>query len=177
MSLSPINSDATIVSHGEAPVLIKTPFTDMMLQHSKNTKMISMPVTHVVTAFVNRYLNMEDGCCVSKEWAESGALTWSGYINYPLPQSEGRVKIGMSTKDRYWWKPAIDGIAVDVKTSKVELGDRKQTRHHARPQVHVGGDHPAQGHAQDRQREDWRSRGTEPLVVCEESRARPRGRN
>lgn len=119
MSLSPISGDTTIVSYGEASVLIKTPLTDMLLAYFQGTNMISMPGTHVVIAFINRYLNIEDGCCVSKEWAESGALTWSLYINYPLPQDDSYVKIGLSTRDRYWWKPSIDDAVVEVKTSKV----------------------------------------------------------
>jgi hypothetical protein len=135
ISPSPISGDATIVSHGETPVLVKTPFMDMVAKQSRGTNSIPMRGTHVVTAFVNRYLNMEDGCVVSKEWAESGIVTWSGYISYPLPQDEGYVKIGMSTKDKYWWKPAIDGTVVHIRTSKmghphvvVHVGSKKLRR-------------------------------------------------
>lgn len=69
-------------------MLIKTSFMDMVLNHSVGTNLISLPGTHVVVGFINRYLNMEDGCCVSKERAESGILTWSRV--HQLPPAAGR---------------------------------------------------------------------------------------
>ncbi len=136
MSLSRINGDATIVCHGEIEPLIKTPLTSLIIGRSKGTKLASIPGTQVVTAFVNRSMNMEDACSVSKELAESGIFAWSGYINYPLPQNPGPMKIGMKMIDKDWWKPGIDGTLVEVRMSKV--GDSHAVVHVGSKKLEVG---------------------------------------
>ena len=136
MSLSPINGDATMVSHGEVEPLVKTPFLDMIMQQSKGMGLVSIPGTQVVVGFVNRYMNMEDACSVSQEWAESGTFAWSGYINYPLPVNPGPIKVGMMVGDKDWWKPAIDGTIVEVRMSKV--GDSHVVVHVGSKRLEVG---------------------------------------
>lgn len=66
MSMSPINSDATMVPHGNIEPLVTTTFGNTVLKGCKDRAIVSMPGTHVVTAFINRYLNSEDACTISK---------------------------------------------------------------------------------------------------------------
>ncbi|KAK5162657.1 uncharacterized protein LTR77_011263 [Saxophila tyrrhenica] len=136
MSLSRISGDATIVSHGEVEPLVKTPLTDLIMAKSKGAKLVSVPGVQLVTAFVNRSMNMEDACSVSKDLAESGIFAWSGYINYPLPSNPGPMKIGMKMIDKDWWKPGIDGTLAEVRMSKV--GDSHAVVHVGSKKLEVG---------------------------------------
>jgi hypothetical protein len=143
MSTTPIKGDATITAMGGNKALVITPFMDATMQHSTNECEISTPGKYVVTAFINRYLNTEDACTVSKEFAESGAFSWSGYINYPLPRDPGNIRVGTVLKDQWWWAPAIEGTVVNLNMSKagnsiavvyvastrLEVGDKLGTMH------------------------------------------------
>ncbi|KAL9122249.1 MAG: hypothetical protein Q9187_001201 [Circinaria calcarea] len=136
MSTTPIKGDATIVAMGENRPLAITPFMDAVTQHSTDECRITIPGKYVVAAFINRYLNTEDACTVSKEFAESGAFSWSGYINYPLPRDPGNIRIGMVLKDQWWWTPAIEGTIVNVNMSKV--GDSIATVYVASTKLEIG---------------------------------------
>jgi len=46
---------------------------------------IPLPGRPVTVAFVNRHLNTEDACSISKELTESGMMAWSGIINHHPP--------------------------------------------------------------------------------------------
>lgn len=89
-----------------------------------------------VTAFINRYLNTEDACVVSKEWAESGAMSWAGYINYILPEKVCHIRIDMVFKDEWWWKPAMEGTVVDLRMSRT--GESYAVIHRASKSITVG---------------------------------------
>ena len=120
MTTTPIKGDATMISLGPSEGIIRTPYADAILTASTPECKIVFPGRPVVVGFINRYLNTEDACTVSKEWAESGAMGWRGVINYPLPNGV-MVKKGMMLKDQAWWKPAIEGTVVDITPTK--LGD------------------------------------------------------
>ena len=66
MSTTPIKGDATIVSTGKCKQLVTTAVADAIVSYSSNTRPIVLPGKLVMTAFVNRYLNSEDACTVSK---------------------------------------------------------------------------------------------------------------
>lgn len=136
LSVTPVKGDATMVAMGENKPLVTTPFAQMLTQMSTDETPIVIPGKNVVTAFINRTLNMEDACSVSKELAESGFFSWSGYIDYPLPKDVGYIKIGMTVKDQYWWAPAIEGTVVDIRMSKV--GDSIAVVYVASKELRVG---------------------------------------
>lgn len=119
LSMTPVKGDATMVAMGENKPLVMTPLTKMLTNVSTDEIPIVVPGKNIVTAFINRTLNTEDACTVSKELAESGMFAWSGYIDYPLPKDVGYVKVGMIVKDQYWWAPAIEGVIMDIRMSKV----------------------------------------------------------
>lgn len=101
MSTTPIKGDAIITAMGENKPLAITPFMDAVAQQSTDKCRIVVPGKYVVTAFINRYLNTEDACTVSREFANSGAFSWSGYINFPLSRDLGSVRIGIALKDQW----------------------------------------------------------------------------
>ncbi|KAK7937811.1 uncharacterized protein PG986_014679 [Apiospora aurea] len=119
LSLTPVKGDATMVSMGNNAPLVVTPIVSIITSRSTDTNPMVMPGRNMVTAFVNRTLNMKDACTVSKEFAESGCFSWRGYIDYPLPRNAGYVRIGMTVKDQYWWAPSVEGVIVDIRMSKV----------------------------------------------------------
>ena len=69
-------------------------------------------------AFVNRSLNTEDACSVSREFAQSDTFTWSGYIDYPLPSGCGSIGVGTVLENQSWWKSAMKGLIVRIFTNK-----------------------------------------------------------
>ncbi|KAI4179327.1 MAG: hypothetical protein LQ346_007224 [Caloplaca aetnensis] len=79
---------------------------------------IVVPGKNMVTAFINRSLNSEDACSVSKEFADSDAFAWSGYIDYPLPSGCGAVGCGTVLESETWWKPAMKGLVTRVFMNK-----------------------------------------------------------
>lgn len=121
LSTTPIRGDATMVAMGGNAPLVTTPFTEMVTEMSTEKTPLVIPGKNIVTAFINRTLNTEDACVVSQELAESGMFSWSGYIDYPLSKDVGYIRVGMTIKDQYWWAPAIEGIAMDIRMSK--MGD------------------------------------------------------
>ncbi len=83
MNRFPIKGDATIVSLGESEPIVKTEFLDAIMNAQTPECKIVVPGKNVVTAFINRSLNTEDACSISKEFAESGNFAWMGYILGP----------------------------------------------------------------------------------------------
>ncbi len=136
LSTTPVKGDATMVAMGENKPLVTTPFAQMLTQRSTTEIPIVIPGKNVVTAFINRTLNTEDACTVSKELAESGFFSWSGYIDYPLPRSDEHFRVGMVVKDQYWWAPGIEGTVVDIRMSKV--GDPIAVVYVASKELRVG---------------------------------------
>ena len=119
MNEYPIRGDATIVSLGKSEPVIKTAVLDAIMSESTTGCEIVVPGKNVVMAFVNRKLNTEDACTISKEFAESGAFAWSGYIDYPLPSvNPGKIEPGMIIENEPWWKPAMKGQVVKVFMNK-----------------------------------------------------------
>lgn len=118
MSLDPIKGDATITALGSTEPLLTTSVLDAITSQFPDGQRYSTPGRNVVVAFINRYLNSEEACSVSRGWATSGATAWSGYINYPLPNNVGFVKKGMRLMDQDWWKPGIEGTIIDVRMSQ-----------------------------------------------------------
>ncbi len=114
MSRFPIKGDATIISLGESRPVVKTEVLDAIMNMQTDKCRIVVPGKNVVAAFVNRSLNTEDACSVSKEFAESGAFAWSGYIDYPLPGACGEIGPGTILESQTWWKPAMRGLVVRV---------------------------------------------------------------
>ena len=99
LSTSPVKGDATIAVAGNNIPLLMTPMSQMITAESPDECTLAIPGRNVVTAFINRTLNTEDACTVSKEFSESGEFAWRGYINYPLPKDAGYVRVGMRVKD------------------------------------------------------------------------------
>jgi len=119
MNRYPIKGDATIVSLGESEPVIMTDVMDAIMAKSTKENPIIIPGRNVITAFVNRSLNTEDACSVTKEFAEWGAFAWMGYIDYPLPNDrEGTITPGMVLEDQHWWKPAMKGLVTRIFTNK-----------------------------------------------------------
>jgi hypothetical protein len=118
MSTTPIKGDATIVSLGPSEPLVMTSFAKALACAATDECPVVFPGKPVVMAFINRSLNTEDACSVSKEWADSGAMGWRGVIDYPLPRNVGYVRVGMVLKDQPWWKPALEGEVVEVRMTK-----------------------------------------------------------
>jgi len=115
----PVQGDATLVSMGEREPLVVTDFMNAVMATQTNENRISMPCKYMVTAFINRSLNMEDACSISKTYADSGAFAWMGEINYPIPPDCGHVRPGTVLKDQPWWKPNLEGIVTRVGMSRV----------------------------------------------------------
>jgi len=144
MNTFPIKGDATIVSLGRSDPIIKTAVMDAITNKSSAECEITIPGKNIVTAFINRKLNTEDACTISKELAESGAFAWSGYIDYPLPLvTSGKIEPGMIIENEPWWKPAMKGQVVKVFMNKngglnatiaifskeISIGDKLATWH------------------------------------------------
>jgi len=67
------------------------PFIDAVMAHSTDSCKISYPSRYIVIAFVNRYINTENACRVSKEFAESGAFVRADQLT-PV-QGCGNVRV------------------------------------------------------------------------------------
>ncbi|TKX26060.1 hypothetical protein C1H76_1676 [Elsinoe australis] len=76
---------------------------------------IVIPGKDVTVAFINRTLNTEDACLITKVFAESGTFAWMGYIDYRLLNS---VEPGVILEKEYWWKPATKGVVTRVFMNK-----------------------------------------------------------
>lgn len=119
MNLFPIKGDATMVSLGQNEPLIATDVMDAILSKNSDENEIVVPGKNTVVAFINRTLNTEDACTVSKEFAEWGGFAWMGYIDYPLPEKTGGLyQPGMVLENENWWKPAMKGLIVKVFVNK-----------------------------------------------------------
>lgn len=154
LSITPVKGDAMMVAIGETKTLVTTPFAEMLAQQSTSETPIVIPSKSGMTAFINRTLNMEGACTVSKELAKSGFFSWSGYIDYPLPKDVGYLRAGMMVRDQYWWAPAIEETIIDIRKSRVgdslavvyvtskelRVGDKLGTAHGIK--VHRRGDLP-----------------------------------
>ena len=99
LSLTPVKGDATIVATGRNKPLVITPFAKIMTDRSTEEIPLIIPGKNVVTALINHTMNTGDAYTVSKELAESGFFSWSGYIDYPLPRDMGFIKVGMVVRD------------------------------------------------------------------------------
>ena len=117
MCTKPIMGDATITSMTDSRPLVATDWMDALTDGLKDP-LIPVPGRSVTIAFVNMYMNTEDGCIVSREWAMSGLMAWSGVINYHLPTDAGYVRPGTVLKDQKWWRPAIEGVVLSTETTK-----------------------------------------------------------
>lgn len=118
LGLHPVKGDATIVSLGETKPLVVTEHMDALMRYSTPSHRITTPGKNAVIAFINRTRNTEDAVSVMKEWAQSGAFAWFGYISFPLPKDCGVVKPGLMLDKQPWWVPATQGVVVSVTTSK-----------------------------------------------------------
>ena len=101
LSTSPVEGNPTVVAAGNNMPLVMTAMSRIMTAESTDQCTLTIPNKIMTKAFINRTLNTEDACTVSKEFAESGAFAWRGYINYPLPKDAGHVRVGMQIKDQY----------------------------------------------------------------------------
>lgn len=119
MNSMPVQGDATLISMGQQEPLVSSDFMSAVRSEASDGEMISIPNKYMVTAFINRTLNMEDACSVLKEYADSGHFAWMGEINYPIPSDCGHVRPGTVLKDQPWWKPNLEGIVTRVGMSKV----------------------------------------------------------
>ncbi|CVL09220.1 uncharacterized protein FMAN_15459 [Fusarium mangiferae] len=63
--------------------------------------------------------NTENACIVSKEFAESGWLSWSGFIDYPLPRSCGKIEPWDVMYRQEWWKYSIQGLVIKTYVNKM----------------------------------------------------------
>jgi hypothetical protein len=115
----PVNGDATSVSMGEREPIIMTSFMSTIKNTTSDASMITFAGKYAVAAFINRTSNTEDAVSISKELADSGMFSWTGYINYPLPPDCGHIEPGMELMKQDWWKPAVPGTVVRVGMSKV----------------------------------------------------------
>lgn len=143
MNRFPIKGDATMVSLGESEPIVKTEVLDAIMKAQTDECKIVVPGKNVVTAFINKTLNSEDACSVSKEFAESGQFAWMGYIDYPLPMGCGDIRRGTVLEGQSWWKPAMKGLVVrvfmnrsgglnavvQIYSKKLEIGDKLATWH------------------------------------------------
>lgn len=143
LSVTPVKGDATMVATGINDPIVVTPLGKLLMENSTDEIPLAIPGKNMVAAFINRTLNTEDACSISKELAESGMFAWSGFIDYPLPRNAGHIRVGMTVKDQYWWAPAIEGVIMDIRMSKVGdpiavvyvasksimLGDKLATQH------------------------------------------------
>ena len=127
---------------------------------------VSVPGRHVVVTFINRYLNAEHAVSVSKEWAESGSCSWTGYIMYPLPND---VCTGWSSRGRTVssWDVRVCKTGGRVRGLEAACG-RGQVGGHPRGQVHGGGDNPVRPDALSSGRGHGRGVQAEHTSVHEE---------
>ena len=78
----------------EVQVLINTDWTDMITNGLvKETVLVSG--NPAIMTFINKYLNTEDVCNVSREWTGSGLMVWKEVINYHLPPEAGYIMSDM----------------------------------------------------------------------------------
>lgn len=117
----PVQGDATLISLGQQEPIIMTSYMSAIRSTANSDEKISMPNKYMVTAFINRTLNMEDACSIMEEYADSGHFAWLGEINYPIPSDCGYVRPGMMLKNQNWWKPNLEGIVTRVGVSR--MGD------------------------------------------------------
>lgn len=115
----PVQGDATFVSMGEQEPLVMSDLMSAIRHAAGDEEPISKPNKYMVTAFINRSLNMEDACSICEEYANSGHFAWMGEINYPIPSDCGHVRPGTVLKDQAWWKPNLEGVVTRVGMSRV----------------------------------------------------------
>lgn len=115
---SVVKGDATMVSIGTKEPLIKTELLDMITSRNTSDHRIELAARPVVMAFINHTMNTEDAFCVTKEFAESGAFSWSALIDYPLPNNCGWIEPGMVLDKEEWWRPATKGLVMKIYMNK-----------------------------------------------------------
>ena len=112
-----IMGDAMITSMTDSKPLIMTDWTDALTDRLKDS-LIPVPGRPVTIAFINMYMNTEDGCIMSREWTMSGLMAWNRVINYHLPTNAGYVRPGTVLRDQNWWRPVIEGVVLSTETTK-----------------------------------------------------------
>lgn len=139
----PTKGEATMRATGQNEPILKTQFAAILESKKTVETPIVIPGRNMVMAFINMQQNTEDACIVSKEFAELGWFTWTGYIDYPLPKDCGKIEPWDVLYDQSWWKPSVPGLVlktyvnkhggmtayVFVGSTKLEIGDKLATWH------------------------------------------------
>jgi len=107
-----------MVSIGNNPPIVTTPIAAMLMDSSTTKIPMVMPSKNIVVAFINRTLNTEDACTVSRE-LRVWVLRLGGTLTILCPGARSLSGWEWPSKDQKWWAPALEGAIVDIRVSKV----------------------------------------------------------